>query len=102
MSQRAIIEADGIDVYYGSSQILFGLGVAVLEGQTTALLGRNGAGKTTTLKALAGLGRRAADAYALPARSFRGENHMPSPAPGSAMFPRIDRSFPSTRLRTTC
>jgi branched-chain amino acid transport system ATP-binding protein len=55
MSQRAVIEAEGIDVYYGSSQILFGLGLAVLEGQTTALLGRNGAGKSTTLKALTGL-----------------------------------------------
>ena len=55
MSQRSIIEAEGLDVYYGSSQILFDLSLAVLEGQTSALLGRNGAGKSTTLKALAGL-----------------------------------------------
>jgi ABC-type multidrug transport system ATPase subunit len=44
-----------LDVFYGSSQILFALGLSVLEGQTTALLGRNGAGKSTTMKALAGL-----------------------------------------------
>ena len=55
MSARAIIEADGIDVYYGASQILFNLTLAVEEGQTMALLGRNGAGKSTTLKAIAGL-----------------------------------------------
>ena len=55
MSERIIFEADGIDVFYGTSQILFGLGLAVREGQTTALLGRNGAGKSTTLKAIAGL-----------------------------------------------
>jgi branched-chain amino acid transport system ATP-binding protein len=55
MSARAIIDAEGLDVFYGSSQILFGLGLTVMEGQTTALLGRNGAGKSTTLKALAGL-----------------------------------------------
>ncbi len=54
-STRTIFSAEDIDVFYGTSQILFGLSVAVTEGQTMALLGRNGAGKSTTLKALAGL-----------------------------------------------
>jgi branched-chain amino acid transport system ATP-binding protein len=52
---RNIVAAQGLDVFYGTSQILFGLSLAVAEGQTMALLGRNGAGKSTTLKALAGL-----------------------------------------------
>jgi branched-chain amino acid transport system ATP-binding protein len=55
MSGREIVAAEGIDVFYGSSQILFGVSLAVSEGQTMALLGRNGAGKSTTLKALAGI-----------------------------------------------
>ena len=55
MSDRIIFEAENIDVFYGTSQILFGLSIAVMEGQTMALLGRNGAGKSTTLKAIAGL-----------------------------------------------
>jgi branched-chain amino acid transport system ATP-binding protein len=50
-----IFEAEDIDVFYGTSQILFGLSITVTEGQTMALLGRNGAGKSTTLKAIAGL-----------------------------------------------
>ena len=50
-----MFEAQGIDVFYGTSQILFDVSIAVLEGQTMALLGRNGAGKSTTLKALAGI-----------------------------------------------
>lgn len=54
MSQP-ILEAKGIDVFYGASQILFRLDLAIAEGQTMALLGRNGAGKSTTMKALAGL-----------------------------------------------
>ncbi len=54
-SDRTIFSAENIDVFYGTSQILFGLSVAVTEGQTMALLGRNGAGKSTTLKAIAGL-----------------------------------------------
>jgi branched-chain amino acid transport system ATP-binding protein len=55
MSNQTVFAAENIDVFYGTSQILFGLSVAVTEGQTMALLGRNGAGKSTTLKALAGL-----------------------------------------------
>jgi branched-chain amino acid transport system ATP-binding protein len=50
-----MFEAQGIDVFYGTSQILFDVSVSVVEGQTMALLGRNGAGKSTTLKAIAGI-----------------------------------------------
>ena len=55
MSGQRIFEAEELDVYYGASQILFRVTIAVEEGQTMALLGRNGAGKSTTLKAIAGL-----------------------------------------------
>lgn len=44
-----------LDVFYGASQILFGVNLDVEPGQTMALLGRNGAGKSTTFKAIAGL-----------------------------------------------
>lgn len=54
-ASRPIVSAEGIDVFYGTSQILFNLSLAVAEGQTMALLGRNGAGKSTTMKALAGI-----------------------------------------------
>src|SRR5215204_2829538 len=55
MSGRTIFSVDKIDVFYGASQILFGVSIELAEGQTMALLGRNGAGKSTTLKAIAGL-----------------------------------------------
>jgi branched-chain amino acid transport system ATP-binding protein len=51
----AILRVRDIDVFYGASQILFGVGLDLHKGQTTALLGRNGAGKSTTMKAIAGL-----------------------------------------------
>ena len=51
----AVIEVADLDVYYGTSQILFGVGLSVLQGETMALLGRNGAGKSTTMKAIMGL-----------------------------------------------
>jgi len=54
-ASHTIVSAENIDVFYGTSQILFDLSIAVEEGQTMALLGRNGAGKSTTIKALAGI-----------------------------------------------
>ncbi len=55
MSGAAQLSVRGIDVFYGASQILFGVDLAVERGSTVALLGRNGAGKSTTFKAIAGL-----------------------------------------------
>jgi branched-chain amino acid transport system ATP-binding protein len=50
-----LLEVSDLDVCYGASQILFGVGFTLAAGQTMALLGRNGAGKSTTMKALAGI-----------------------------------------------
>ena len=50
-----ILDVKGIDVFYGSSHILFDVSLQVYEGRTLALLGRNGAGKTTTMKAIMGV-----------------------------------------------
>jgi branched-chain amino acid transport system ATP-binding protein len=55
VSAQPVIGVEDLDVYYGTSQILFGVGFAVRAGETMALLGRNGAGKSTTIKAIMGL-----------------------------------------------
>jgi branched-chain amino acid transport system ATP-binding protein len=55
MSGEPVVQVENLDVYYGTSQILFGVGLSVRQGETMALLGRNGAGKSTTMKAIMGL-----------------------------------------------
>jgi branched-chain amino acid transport system ATP-binding protein len=52
---QVVLEVAGLRVFYGGSQILFGIDLAVEQGRTVALLGRNGAGKSTTMKAIAGI-----------------------------------------------
>ena len=50
-----LLEAETLCAFYGSTQALFGLDLAVVEGGITTLLGANGAGKTTTLRAVSGM-----------------------------------------------
>jgi branched-chain amino acid transport system ATP-binding protein len=50
-----LLEAKGLNAWYGAAQILFDVDLQVNRGEVVALMGRNGAGKSTTLKALMGL-----------------------------------------------
>jgi branched-chain amino acid transport system ATP-binding protein len=56
---QPILEAQGLEAWYGPARALHGVDFAVDEGGATAVLGANGAGKTTILRALSGLIRRA-------------------------------------------
>ena len=53
----AILELRGVKAFYGQSEVVHGIDVAVEEGGMTVLLGANGAGKTTTLRAICGMVR---------------------------------------------
>jgi branched-chain amino acid transport system ATP-binding protein len=64
-----LLRCTGIDMAYGSVQILFDVDFEVMPGEVVALLGTNGAGKSTLLKGICGLVR--------PKRGtveFKGEN----------------------------
>ena len=50
----AMIEASGINAWYGSSHILRDVDFCVGTGETVGLLGRNGMGKSTLLRTLLG------------------------------------------------
>jgi branched-chain amino acid transport system ATP-binding protein len=49
-----ILELRSVKAFYGQSEVVHGIDVAVAEGGMTVLLGANGAGKTTTLRAICG------------------------------------------------
>jgi branched-chain amino acid transport system ATP-binding protein len=50
-----LLEAHGLNSYYGDSHILFDVSLRVERNEVVGLLGRNGAGKSTTLKSLMGV-----------------------------------------------
>ena len=55
MSADLLIEARGLQTYYGASHILRGVDFTVGRGETIGLMGRNGMGKSTLLKTIMGL-----------------------------------------------
>jgi len=50
-----LLDAKGLNAWYGAAHILFDVDLQVKRGEVVALMGRNGAGKSTTLKALMGM-----------------------------------------------
>ncbi|MEZ5606058.1 MAG: ABC transporter ATP-binding protein [Burkholderiaceae bacterium] len=54
-SPEILLDAHGVNAWYGAAQILYDLNLQVRRGEVVALMGRNGAGKSTTLKTLMGL-----------------------------------------------
>jgi branched-chain amino acid transport system ATP-binding protein len=53
-----MLKVEGLQAWYGESQVLHGVNVEVDAGQVVTLVGRNGMGKTTTLKCIMGIHRQ--------------------------------------------
>ncbi len=92
-----LLEAAGLETFYGKSQVLRGVSFEVPRGQITALLGRNGAGKTTTLRSIMGLTPPRRGAVRLNGRDITGRpphvvfrlgvGYVPE---GRQIFPHLD------------
>jgi branched-chain amino acid transport system ATP-binding protein len=50
----SLLRVEDVDVHYGDFQALYGVSLAVDEGEMLAVIGSNGAGKSTLLKTLVG------------------------------------------------
>jgi branched-chain amino acid transport system ATP-binding protein len=67
-----LIQATGIDTFYGASHILRGVDFRVQRGEAVGLMGRNGMGKTTLIKSLLGLTPVRAGEIRIAGQSMRG------------------------------
>jgi branched-chain amino acid transport system ATP-binding protein len=47
-----LLEVEGLEAFYGRTQVLRGVSFSIPAGGVTTILGANGAGKTTTLRAI--------------------------------------------------
>jgi len=53
----ALLEVDGLDLYYGDAQALSGVTLEVPEREIVAIVGANGVGKTSLIRTIAGIER---------------------------------------------
>ena len=67
-----MLRVEGLQTSYGRSQVLFGVALAIAEGEVVTLLGRNGMGKTTTVRSIMGMTRPHAGSVTFSGRELRG------------------------------
>jgi branched-chain amino acid transport system ATP-binding protein len=53
-----MLQVEGLQAWYGESQVLHGVDLEIRDGQIVTLIGRNGAGKTTTIRSIMGIHRQ--------------------------------------------
>lgn len=93
------LEVSGLNAFYGKSQVVFDVDLAIERGETVTVLGRNGAGKTSMLMALAGVVSSRATSVRLTGREI---SRMPSfrrVRSGLALVPSGARSFPNLTVQ---
>jgi branched-chain amino acid transport system ATP-binding protein len=91
----ALLATAGLTAFYGDFQALFGVDVAVAEGEAVAVIGANGAGKSTLLRAICGLLPAPPDRIAYRGAPIGSLSPADIVARGIALVPEGRRLFPS-------
>ena len=91
----ALLEVAGVDAHHGQLQALFGVDLAVDDGDTVAMIGANGAGKSTLLHTIAGALRPTRGTVTFAGASLAGVAADRRVGLGIALVPEGRRLFPS-------
>jgi branched-chain amino acid transport system ATP-binding protein len=94
-----MLEVDALDAWYGKAQILYGVSLAVQQGECVALMGRNGAGKSTTMKTIMGLMARRAGRVVWRGRDISAEAPYRIARLGLGWVPEDRRVFTDLSVR---
>ena len=81
-----LVDAEGVQAWYGSSHILRGVDLQLGEGESLGLLGRNGMGKSTLIRTLLGYVKQRSGAI-----HIGGRGRLPGRAAGGARARGGDR-----------
>jgi len=90
-----LLEVTDLVVHYGDFQALYGVSLAVTDGETLALMGANGAGKSTLLNTVAGLRAATSGQVQFAGRDLAGMPAFQRVAVGIALVPEGRRLFPT-------
>jgi len=89
-----ILQVEGLEVAYGSTQVLFGVSLEVPEGGLCCLMGRNGVGKSTLLQTIVGLMPARRGTISLAGREITRRASFDRVSDGIAYVPQGRESFP--------
>ena len=90
-----LLEVQKLETAYGTSQVLFGIDLAIEAGEVVTLLGRNGMGKTTTVRSIMGLTRAQGGAISFHGRRIEREAPDRIARMGIALVPEGRQIFPN-------
>lgn len=91
----ALLETRGLTAGYGDFQALFGVDIALNEGECVAIIGANGAGKTTLMRSIAGVLRNAPEQILFGGAKIGDRPSDAVMGMGIAMVPEGRKLFPS-------
>jgi branched-chain amino acid transport system ATP-binding protein len=94
-----LLQLEGIETAYGSSQVLFGVSLTVQPGECITLIGRNGMGKTTTVKSIMGMLTPRAGSVAMDGRALSGQASWRAARAGLGLVPEGRQIFPNLSVR---
>jgi len=91
----SLLEVNNLDAFYGDFQALFGINLAIEEGEAVAIIGANGAGKSTFLRSVVGLVTNTADVINYRGMDIAHQAASDIVGQGIAMVPEGRKLFPS-------
>jgi branched-chain amino acid transport system ATP-binding protein len=95
----SVLRLDGIETCYGLSQVLFGVSLAIEQGEMITLMGRNGMGKTTTVRSIMGLTPARAGSIRFLDDEIRGLPPYKVAQRGIGLVPEGRQIFPNLSVR---
>jgi branched-chain amino acid transport system ATP-binding protein len=99
LADARLLELSGVETGYGRSQVLFGVSLAVSEGEMVTLMGRNGMGKTTTVRSIMGLTPASAGSIRFAGEEVRGAPSYRIAQLGIGLVPEGRQVFPNLTAR---
>lgn len=94
-----MLRVEALQVFYGESQVLFGVDLDIGAGEAVTLLGRNGMGKTTTVRAIMGLAHARAGRVTFEGRDITGAPAHRIARAGLGLVPEGRQIFPNLSVR---
>jgi len=91
----ALLETENLVAHYGDFQALFGVDIALNEGETIAIIGANGSGKTTLMSSICGVLQNANDSVRFDGNSIGNAEPDDIMSMGIAMVPEGRKLFAS-------